>query len=57
MVTNPSTFFEEDRQRERSRTGYFLNNGIEWYLNDNSSIVGSFFYNRADSDNIQNNFI
>ena len=53
----PSTFFEEDRQRERSRMGYFLNNGIEWYLNDNSSIVGSFFYNRADSDNEQNNFI
>ena len=37
--------------------GYFLNNGIEWYLNDKTSIVGSFFYNRADSDNEQNNFI
>ena len=53
----PSTFFEEDRQRERSRMGYFLNNGIEWFINDNTSIVGSFFYNRADSDNEQNNFI
>ena len=52
-----NTFFEEDRQRERSRTGYFLNNGIEWYVNDNSSIVGSFFYNRADSESVQNNFI
>ncbi len=52
-----NTFFEEDRQRERSRTGYFLNNGIEWYVSDNSSIVGSFFYNRADSESVQNNFI
>jgi outer membrane receptor protein involved in Fe transport len=53
----PNTFFEEDRQRERSRSGYFLNNGIEWYLSDNTSIVGSFFYNKADSENVQNNFI
>ena len=53
----PNTFFEEDRQRERSRSGYFLNNGIEWYLSDNTSIVGSFFYNKADSENAQNNFI
>ena len=52
-----NTFFEEDRQRERSRTGYFLNNGIEWYVNDNSSIVGSFFFNRADSESFQNNLI
>ena len=53
----PSTFFQEDRQRERSRTGYFLNNGVEWYLSDKTSIVSSFFFNRAESDNIQNNFI
>jgi len=53
----PNTFFEEDRQRERTRSGYFLNNGIEWYLSDNTSIVGSFFYNKADSENVQNNFI
>ena len=53
----PSTYFQENRQRERSRTGYFLNNGIEWYLSDKTSIVGSFFFNRAESDNIQNNYI
>ena len=53
----PNTFFEEVRERERSRSGYFLNNGIEWYLSDNTSIVGSFFYNKADSENAQNNFI
>ena len=53
----PSTYFQEDRQRARVRTGYFLNNGVEWYLSDKTSIVGSFFFNRAESDNIQNNFI
>jgi len=52
-----STYFEENRERERARSGYFLNNGVEWYLNDNTSVVGSFFYNRAESDNIQNNTI
>ncbi len=53
----PSTYFQEDRQRERLNTGYFLNNGVEWYLSDKTSIVGSFFFNRGASDNIQNNFI
>ena len=53
----PSTYFQEDRQRERINTGYFLNNGIEWYLSDKTSIVGSFFFNRGESDNNQNNFI
>jgi len=53
----PSTYFQEDRQRERLNTGYFLNNGVEWYLSDKTSIVGSFFFNRGESDNIQNNFI
>ena len=52
-----STYFEENRERERARSGYFLNNGVEWYINDNTSVVGSFFYNRAESDNIQNNTI
>lgn len=52
-----SIYFEENRKRERARSGYFLNNGIEWYINDNNSIVGSFFYNKAESDNIQNNTI
>ena len=58
-LNNPddNNFFEENRERERSRSGYFLNNGIEWYLNENSSIVGSFFYNKADSNNIQTNTI
>ena len=53
----PSTYFQEDRQRKRLNTGYFLNNGVEWYLSDKTSIVGSFFFNRGESDNIQNNFI
>ena len=52
-----NTYFQENRERERARSGYFLNNGVEWYINDNNSVVGSFFYNRADSDNIQNNTI
>ena len=56
-VDEANTYFQENRERERARSGFFLNNGVEWYINDNNSVIGSFFYNRADSDNIQNNII
>ena len=48
----PSTFFEENRETERDRNSFFTNNGIEWYLDDKTSIVGTFFYNQAKSDDL-----
>ena len=53
----PSTFFSEDRTRERNSTGYFVNNGFEWYINENTSLIGSFFYNQYNSDNLESNTI
>ena len=50
-------FLEEDRQRERFRMGYFVNNGFEWYIDDNTSLLGSFFYNDYSSDNLESNTI
>ena len=55
--SEPSTFFSEDRQRERISDGYFINNGFEWYIDDNTSLLGSFFYNDYSSDNLESNTI
>lgn len=54
---NPSTFFSEERYRERDSEGYFVNNGFEWYIDDNTSLVGSFYYNDYKSDNLESNVI
>ena len=54
---NPSTFFSENRNRERDSRGYFVNNGFEWYIDDNTSLVGSFYYNDYKSDNLESNTI
>ena len=53
----PSTFFEENRETERDRNSFFTNNGIEWYIDDKTSIVGTFFYNQAKSDDLTINNI
>ena len=50
-----NTFFEENRETERNRNSFFTNNGIEWYIDDNTSIVSSFFYNQSESDDSQTN--
>ena len=55
--SEPSTFFSEDRKRERISDGYFVNNGFEWYIDDNTSLLGSFFYNDYSSDNLESNTI
>ena len=54
---NPSTFFSENRYRERDSKGYFVNNGFEWYIDDNTSLIGSFYYNDYKSDNLESNTI
>ena len=51
----PSTFFEENRETERNRNSFFTNNGVEWYIDDMTSVVGSFFYNQSESDDSQTN--
>ena len=53
----PSTFFEENRETERDRNSFFTNNGVEWYIDDKTSIIGAFFYNQAKSDDLTINNI
>lgn len=46
---DPNTFLNEYRDFDRIRKGINTNFGIEWYLNDNTSLTGSVLY--KDSDN------
>ena len=50
----PSTFLKERREFDRERKGYSTNTGIEWYINDTSSLTASLVY--RDSDNESNTF-
>ncbi|WP_426430495.1 TonB-dependent receptor domain-containing protein [Winogradskyella sp. HB-48] len=49
---DPSTFLTEDRDFDRIRKGYSTNTGIEWYVNETSSVTASLVY--RDSDNESN---
>ncbi len=50
----PSTFLEEEREFDRVRKGYSTNTGIEWYVNETSSLTASLVY--RNSDNERNTF-
>ena len=50
----PSTFLEEKRDFDRIRKGYSTNTGIEWYVNETSSLTATLVY--RDSDNESNTF-
>lgn len=49
---DPSTFLREDRDFDRVRKGLNTNFGVEWYVNNSSSITTSIVY--RDSDNERN---
>ncbi|WP_159022344.1 TonB-dependent receptor domain-containing protein [Formosa sp. L2A11] len=46
---SPNTYLNEYRDYDRVRKGINTNLGVEWYINDNTSVTGSVFY--KDSDN------
>ena len=50
---NPSTFTFEDRDYDRLRKRVFLNLGLEYYINDETSLTISGF--TRNSDNLSNN--
>ncbi len=53
---NPDTFLNEERDFDRARKGLNTNAGVEWYLNDTSSITTSFLYRSSDTEsNTTNN--
>ncbi len=44
-------FLREDTEFDRIRKGFNSNFGIEWYVNESTSITNSIFYRSSDNDN------
>ena len=56
MGANQAHSSLEDRDRNRNNKGYLINNGVEWFIDENTSILGSF-YNDYESLDIESNLI
>ncbi len=54
---DPSTFLREERDFDRLRKGLNTNFGIEWYVNETSSITTSIVYRDSDNESNTTNFI
>ncbi|MGV6832525.1 MAG: TonB-dependent receptor domain-containing protein [bacterium] len=54
---DPSTFLREDREFDRDRRGLNTNLGVEWYVNETSSLTTSFVYRDSDNESNSTNFI
>ncbi|WP_108805407.1 TonB-dependent receptor domain-containing protein [Aquimarina sp. Aq107] len=57
QVNEPDTFLNEKRDFDRIRKGLNTNVGLEWYINDSSSITGSFLYRSSDNESNTSNLI
>ncbi|MCD2259042.1 TonB-dependent receptor domain-containing protein [Psychroserpens luteolus] len=54
---DPNTFFNEFRTFDRKSRGFNTNVGVEWYVNETSSITASFLYRDSDQNNDNSNVI
>lgn len=54
---DPSTFLDEFREFERTRKGLTTNVGVEWYVNETSSITTSLLYRDSDNESETTNTI
>lgn len=50
-----NTFIEEIEETERIRKGYNTNFGVEWYINDSSSLTASVVYRNGDNESTTDN--
>ncbi|WP_405206910.1 TonB-dependent receptor domain-containing protein [Aquimarina sp. LLG6339-5] len=57
QTDEPDTFLNEKRDFDRIRKGLNTNVGLEWYINDSSSITGSFLYRSSDNESNTSNLI
>lgn len=46
----PNSFINESREFDRLRNGINVNTGVEWYIDDYTSITTSFFVNDSQTD-------
>ncbi|NND10100.1 MAG: TonB-dependent receptor, partial [Flavobacteriaceae bacterium] len=54
---DPSSFLREERDFDRIRKGLNTNFGVEWYVNESSSITTSIVYRNSDNESKTINFI
>jgi hypothetical protein len=52
---NITGYLNETRNSNRLRKGFNTSFGLEYYLNDNSSILGNIVYRNSDGNNTSNN--
>ncbi|AXT59338.1 TonB-dependent receptor [Aquimarina sp. AD10] len=56
-LDNPDTFLNEKRDFDRIRKGLNTNFGVEWYINDSSSLTTSFLFRSSDNESNTTNII
>jgi len=54
---NSGTFFNEYRDINRTRKGYNTNSGIEWYINNTTSLTAAFLIRESDNERETTNTI
>ncbi len=54
---NPSTFRNEDRESDSQDKNFTTNVGVEWYINNSSSLTTSLLYKNSDRENNTTNSI
>lgn len=57
IIDNPDTFLNEKRKTERQSNNITTNFGVEWYINDSSSLTASMVYKNSDEENSTTNNI
>ncbi|WP_299311993.1 TonB-dependent receptor [uncultured Aquimarina sp.] len=57
QIDEPDTFLNEQRDFDRIRKGLNTNVGVEWYINNSSSITTSFLYRSSDNESNTTNLI
>ncbi|WP_378188264.1 TonB-dependent receptor domain-containing protein [Aquimarina sp. W85] len=56
-IDGPDSFLNETRDFDRIRKGLNTNIGVEWYVNETSSITTSFLYRNSDNESNTTNII
>lgn len=55
--SNPSTFLNEYRKNDRINNGFTFNTGVEWYINDSSTLTTSVVLRNSDNESESRNAI
>jgi outer membrane receptor protein involved in Fe transport len=53
--SQPASFFNEYRTSDRTQDGFTISNGVEWYINNSTSLTGSFVLRNNDNESLTSN--